>query len=217
MIGMIIMPSIKKRPAKNMEVRNQVKDSKFYASIFAIKSRKEAEERILEIKDKYSDATHNVSAFRVETLKTDQDPLEYFDDDGEPSGSSGPPVLEAIKGNNLINTVIIVTRYFGGTKLGIGGLIRAYGDTARIAIKEAGIESLNKFYEIEIETSFDKIGIVLGQLEAVKADIKNTEYTNQGVFVKAIIPAAIKSKLNKILKKKTAADYKFRLLKSLFK
>ncbi|MFN2341597.1 MAG: YigZ family protein, partial [Halanaerobium sp.] len=207
------MSKLKKRPAKNMEVRHQVKDSKFYGSIFSVKNREEAEDRILEIKAKYSDASHNVSAFRVESNQLDQDPVEYFDDNGEPSGSSGPPVLEAIKGENLLNTVIIVTRYFGGTKLGIGGLIRAYGDTARLAIKEAGIETLNEFYLIEVKSSFDKIGIVLGQLEALKADIINTEYNNQGAAVKAIISTDIKDRLEDLLQEKTAADYSIKVVK----
>jgi uncharacterized YigZ family protein len=211
------MSNLKKRPAKNMEVRNQVKDSKFYGSIFAVENRKEAENRIAEIKEKYSDATHNVSAFRVESSELDQDPVEYFDDDGEPSGSSGPPVLEAIKGEGLLNTVVIVTRYFGGTKLGIGGLIRAYGDTARQAIKEAGIEKLDEFYLIEVKTSFDKIGTVLGQLESLKADIQNTEYNNQGAAVKAIITTDIKDRLYNILKEKTAADFELKVIKSIFK
>lgn len=200
-----------------MEVRNQVKDSKFYGSIFSVENREEAETRIEEIKIKYADASHNVSAFRVESSKLDQEPIEYFDDDGEPSGSSGPPVLEAIKGDNLLNTVIIVTRYFGGTKLGIGGLIRAYGDTARLAIKEAGIEVLKEFYLIEIKTSFDKIGIVLGQLESLKANIQNTEYNNHGAAIQAIIPTDIKDRLKNIIKEKTAADYKFKIIKSVFK
>lgn len=211
------MTNLKKRPAKNMEVRNQVKNSKFYGSIFTVKDREEAEKRITEIKDKYSDASHNVSAFRVESTELDQDPVEYFDDDGEPSGSSGPPILEAIKGEDLLNTVIVVTRYFGGTKLGIGGLIRAYGDTARLAIKEAGVETLKEFYLIEVKTSFDKIGIVLGQLEALKAEIKNTEFNNQGAVVKSVIPTDIKARLKNILQEKTAADYDLKIIKSVFK
>lgn len=211
------MSNLKKRPARNMEVRNQVKDSKFYGSIFSVKDREEAEKRIEEIKEKYPDASHNVSAFRVENSELDQEAVEYFDDDGEPSGSSGPPVLEAIKGENLLNTVIIVTRYFGGTKLGIGGLIRAYGDTARLAIKEAGIKTLSEFYLIEVKCSFDKIGIVLGQLESFKADIKSTDYSNTGAAVRAVIPTDIKGRLQKILKEKTAAEAKVKIIKSVFK
>src|SRR6056297_3438032 len=205
------------RPAQNIEIRHKVKDSKFFGSIFAVQNREEAESRIDEVKEKYSDATHNVSAYRVESSSPNSDPIEYFDDDGEPAGSSGPPVLDVIKGENLINTVIIVTRYFGGTKLGIGGLIRAYGDTARFAVEEAGIESLNEFYQIKVKTSFDKIGIVLGQLEAFEADIKNTEYTNQGAAVKAIISIDIKDRLQNILQEKTAADYDLKVIKSVFK
>lgn len=204
------------RPAQNIEIRHKVKDSKFYGTIFAVKSREEAEKRIDEIKDKYSDATHNVSAYRVESTSPSSDPLEYFDDDGEPAGSSGPPVLDVIKGSDLINTVIIITRYFGGTKLGIGGLIRAYGDTARLAVEEAGIESLEKFYQIEVAASFDKLGIILGQLEAVGADIKKTDYNNQGGTVTAEIKADLLDNLRKRLKKKTAADYKLEIKQELF-
>ncbi len=204
------------RPAQNIEIRHKVKDSKFFGSIFAVQSREEAESRIDEVKEKYSDATHNVSAYRVESSSPNSDPIEYFDDDGEPAGSSGPPVLDVIKGENLINTVIIVTRYFGGTKLGIGGLIRAYGDTARLAVEEAGIESLEKFYKIEASASFDKLGIILGQLEAVGADIKDTDYNNQGGTVTAEIKAEILDNLKKRLKKKTAADYKLDIKQELF-
>mgnify|MGYP006285246105 CR=1 FL=1 len=211
------MTKKKKKPAKNMEVRQQVKDSKFYGSIFHVADRKEAEQRISEIKEKYSDATHNVSAFRVETDGEKQEALEYFDDDGEPAGSSGPPVLEAIKGANLLNTVIIVTRYFGGTKLGIGGLIRAYGDTASLAIKEAGVEVLSEFYKINVKSSFDKIGIVLGQLESYKAEINETNYNNQGAVVKAVINTDILDKLKSSLKKKTGNEYNLEVEKSIFK
>lgn len=211
------MAKEKKRPAKNMEVRQQVKDSKFYGSIFYAADREEAERRIAEIKEKYSDATHNVSAFRVETEEKKQEALEYFDDDGEPAGSSGPPVLEAIKGANLLNTVIIVTRYFGGTKLGIGGLIRAYGDTASLAIKEAGVEILKEFYQINVKSSFDKIGIVLGQLESFKAEINETNYNNQGAAVRAIINTDILDDLENSLKKKTADDFNLEVEKSIFK
>lgn len=210
------MAKSKLRPASNVEIRNKVKDSKFYGSIFSVNDRDEAEKRIAEIKDKYNDATHNVSAYRVESRRKNDELVEYFDDDGEPAGSSGPPVLKAIKSTELVNTVIIVTRYFGVTKLGIGGLIRAYGETARLAIEEAGVESLKEFYEIEVFSEFDKLGIILGQLEAFGADIKNTEYNNQGGIVNAEIPAEIESKLKKVLKEKTANKFKLKIIKELF-
>lgn len=205
----------KLRPAQNIEVRQNIKDSKFFGSIFSVSSREKAEMRIDEIKAKYDDATHNVSAFRVEAGQNEA--LEYFDDDGEPAGSSGPPVLEAIKGADLLNTVIIVTRYFGGTKLGIGGLIRAYGGTARLAIQEAGIEELDEFHKIEVEVSFDKIGIVLAQLEALEAEINESKYSNQGAVAAAVIGADKLEPLKKRLKKKTAGDYELKIVNTFFK
>jgi uncharacterized YigZ family protein len=210
------MSKRKLKPASNVEIRNKVKDSKFYGSIFSVNDRKEAEKRIAEIKEKYNDATHNVSAYRVESDRQNSELVEYFDDDGEPAGSSGPPVLKAIKGAELVNTVIIVTRYFGGTKLGIGGLIRAYGETARLAVEEAGVDSLKKFYHIEVFSKFEKLGIVLGQLEAFGANISNTEYTNQGGIVIAEIPAETENKLRRVLKEKTADNFKLTIKKEVF-
>lgn len=210
------MSKCKLRPASNVEIRHKVKDSKFYGSIYAVNSRKDAELRIAEIKEKYNDASHNVSAYRVENSRQNNDIIEYYDDDGEPAGSSGPPVLEAIKGADLVNAVIIVTRYFGGTKLGIGGLIRAYGETARLAVEEAGVKRLKAYYKIEVFSDFDKLGIVLGQLEAFGADIKNTEYNNQGGVVTAEIPTEIENKLKEILKEKTADNFKLTIKKEVF-
>ncbi|MGM0602369.1 MAG: IMPACT family protein [Bacillota bacterium] len=207
------MTDEKLKPAKNVEIRHKVKDSKFFASIFSITNRDEAEEKIRKIKDKYADATHNVSAFRVET---ETGIIEYFDDDGEPAGSSGPPVLDAIKGEGLINTVIVVTRYFGGTKLGIGGLIRAYGNSARLAIKEAGIEKLNKFFLITVEGNFNQIGNILGQLEAHKAEILNTVYDEKGGKAEAVISSEDYNRLKRDIKEKTGNKFTINLEKTLF-
>ena len=208
------MSEKKLKPAQNIEIRHKVKDSKFYASIFSINNRSEAEEKIAEIKDKYSDASHNVSAFRVESKAGI---IEYFHDDGEPAGSSGPPVLEAIKGADLINTVIVVTRYFGGTKLGIGGLIRAYGNSARIAINQAGIEELNQFFLISVEGNFNQIGNILGQLEANKAEILNTVYNEKGGTVKSIISSEKYKSLKRDIKEKTGDKFSLNLEKTLFR
>ncbi|RCW43797.1 MULTISPECIES: YigZ family protein [unclassified Halanaerobium] len=208
------MSEKKLKPAKNLEIRNKVKDSKFYASIFSVNNRSEAEEKIEEIKNKYSDASHNVSAFRVES---ESGIIEYFDDDGEPAGSSGPPVLDAIKGADLINTVIVVTRYFGGTKLGIGGLIRAYGNSARMAINEAGIEELNKFFLFSVESDFNQIGNILGQLEAHKAEILNTFYNEKGGTVKSIISSEDYEHLQRDIREKTGDKFSLKLEKTLFR
>ena len=171
-------------PDKKIRVMNKVKDSKFYGSISSAANRKEAENFISEISDEFSDATHNVNAYRI---GSDSDLIEYADDDGEPSGSSGPPVLEAIKGEGLTNTVIVVSRFFGGTKLGIGGLIRAYGNTARMAIEESGKKELKLLYNVRVKGNYDNVGVIMGQIEAFKGKIINTKYNSQGVEIDFLI------------------------------
>lgn len=190
-------------PNKKMQVINKVKDSKFYGSISNVSSRKEAEEFIDKIKNKFSDATHNVSSFRV---GIGEEVVEYADDDGEPAGSSGPPVLEAIKGENLTNAVIVITRYFGGTKLGIGGLIRAYGNTARIAINKSGKKSLELYYKIKIKGDYNLIGTIMGQVESFSRDILNTKYDENGIIVSLLVNPEVYDKFKKLLVEKTSNE-----------
>ncbi|MGM0445478.1 MAG: YigZ family protein [Bacillota bacterium] len=165
-------------PKNNVEVKNKVKDSIFYGNIKSVENINEAKNFISKIKDKYYDATHNVSAY---VIKDNKESIEYYDDDGEPSKSSGPPILEMIKGKNLVNTVIVVTRYFGGTQLGIGGLIRAYGNTAKKVIESAKIKTLNLYYYIKAVGNYDNIGTIFGQIEAYKGKIKDTKYYDNSI------------------------------------
>lgn len=171
------MPEILYTPARSIEVINKVKDSKFYGSISSVDNKEEVNNFINKIKEKYNDATHNVTAYK---LGSGDRALKYSDDDGEPAGSSGPPVLKAIEGEGITNTVIVVTRYFGGTKLGIGGLIRAYGNTARMAIGEAKKKKLILMYKLKVTGSYNVLGTILGQVEAMKGKILSTEYDNEG-------------------------------------
>lgn len=111
-----------------------INKSRFIGYSLPINSEEEALEFIEEIKTKHRDATHNVYAY---VLGEDSN-IQRFNDDGEPSGTAGIPVLEVLKKEDLRNVVVVVTRYFGGIKLGGGGLIRAYTRGAKIAI-EAGV------------------------------------------------------------------------------
>ncbi len=117
------------------------KGSKFFAFAYPVNTEEEAMEHLKSLKKKYYDARHHVYAFRVGAdLKTFR-----CSDDGEPSNSSGPPVLGQIKSNNLTNVLIVVVRYFGGTKLGVPGLINAYREAAADAINNNTI--IEKFEE----------------------------------------------------------------------
>lgn len=133
------------------------KGSKFYAIAFPVKSEDEINYFREQIKKKYHDARHHVYAYR---LGTD---MKIFraSDDGEPSNSSGPPVLGKIRSYKLTDILIIVVRYFGGTKLGIPGLINAYGTAAEDAVNNAETVIKTIFKEIEIQFEYPQMNSVM--------------------------------------------------------
>ncbi len=110
------------------------KKSKFIASVFPIETVEEAENIIKQVKKKYYDARHNCVAYRIER---NNQIIEKSNDDGEPSGTAGAPMLNILKKNNLVNVLVVNTRYFGGILLGTGGLVRAYSDSLQKAIEQS--------------------------------------------------------------------------------
>ncbi len=110
------------------------KKSKFIASVAPAETEEEALEFLKEIKSKYPDATHNVYAYII-----DENNIFRYSDDGEPSGTAGMPVLDTIRKEGLVDVCVVVTRYFGGTLLGTGGLVHAYGASAKQGLYEADI------------------------------------------------------------------------------
>ena len=120
------------------EASQTIERSKFIAHVKPVESREEAEEFIAQIRAEYRDATHNVPAM----VLGDQAQIQWASDDGEPQGTSGAPMVQLMTGEGLTNMVIVVTRYFGGIKLGTGGLVRAYSSSARLGIEAAGICSV---------------------------------------------------------------------------
>ena len=110
----------------------------------------------------HSDATHNVPAYRVRA-----DPFrEYASDDGEPSGSAGDPMLSVLSGRELENVAVVITRYFGGTELGIGGLVRAYSQATKDAIEAAGIVERRPRETFTVAVAYDDSGTVRSVLES---------------------------------------------------
>lgn len=116
------------------EAEIEVKGSRFIAHAFPVSSVQRAEEEIEAVRRRYHDATHNCFAYRI---GTGPDLVYRFDDAGEPGGTAGRPILQAIEGKGLTDVVVVVTRYFGGTKLGAGGLVRAYSSAASAALDAA--------------------------------------------------------------------------------
>lgn len=128
-----------------------IKKSEFITTLIPVNDENLIEKTILEYKEKYKDATHNCVAYIVETK-------ERAHDDGEPSGTAGLPMLNVLKKQELTNIIAIVTRYFGGIKLGAGGLTRAYSQAVSEAVKQAEIveKELVDLYDITIDYSFTK-------------------------------------------------------------
>ncbi len=120
--------------ARESEVEFEEKRSIFIGHAIRTDSEEAAQEYIKSMKKRYSDATHNVFAY---TMKCGV--LARYSDDGEPQGTSGMPTLDAIRKSGVDNACVVVTRYFGGTLLGAGGLVRAYSHTASLALEAAGI------------------------------------------------------------------------------
>ena len=115
-------------PASLLSLESRVVNSKFMATISLAFSVDEAKNFINNINQQYADATHNVPAY---IIGHGSSLISHSSDNGEPSGTAGRPALSVLKGSGLGDTVLVITRYFGGTKLGTGGLVKAYGDSAR--------------------------------------------------------------------------------------
>lgn len=140
--------------------------SRFIGHVSPVTSKEDAEAFISSVKEQFLDARHNVYAYKV-GLDT---PLERVSDDGEPRGTAGYPILEVINKRNLQNAVCVVTRYFGGTLLGSGGLLRAYGRTATMAFDDAQ-EALWVYHHLL------RIGIGYDNFGKIKREIENRGYS----------------------------------------
>ncbi len=135
-------------PAKTVRTETAVKRSRFIATIGYAEAVDAARNFIRQIRDEMPDATHHVYAFRVGYGNR---VIEGLSDDGEPAGTSGKPVMSVIRGADLGDVVIVVTRYFGGTKLGTGGLVRAYGGAAKEALNILPV--IEKISTVTLETT----------------------------------------------------------------
>ena len=127
------------------------KKSKFIGYACPVKSRQEADDFISKIKTKHWDATHNVYAYVLR-----ENNIQRYSDDGEPSGTAGVPVLDVILKEGLVDVCVVATRYFGGTLLGAGGLVRAYSHTSKIGLEAAGIITMAEcsIMSVKVDYSF---------------------------------------------------------------
>ena len=126
------------------------KKSKFIGQVFYVNNVQQAEQKLQEIRKKYFDAKHHCYAYRI----LENGIKSKFSDDGEPSGTAGAPILNILTKKDLCNVIVIVTRYFGGTLLGTGGLIRAYTLSVKSALEKTNFEEKVKGLKVELQISY---------------------------------------------------------------
>ena len=135
--------------AECAQVEFEEKRSLFIGHAIRTDTEEEAQAFIKQIKKQYADATHNVSAYSI-----NGGIVARYSDDGEPQGTSGMPTLDTIRKSGVDNACVVITRYFGGTLLGAGGLVRAYSHTASLALEAAGIVTYEPYTEYELECNY---------------------------------------------------------------
>ena len=168
------------------------KKSRFIATLSPVKSEEEAVAFIEEIKKKYWDARHNCSAFVIGPNAE----LTRCSDDGEPSGTAGRPMLEVLLSKEIRNVAVVVTRYFGGTLLGTGGLVRAYTQAVKEGLKNSKTARMCYGIELVIHTDYNGVGKILYLLEKQGLKVQNAEYA-QTVTLTVMAPAKKKEGLTK--------------------
>lgn len=159
-----------------------INKSRFIGYAAPVRTEEEAVDFIEEIKKKHKDATHNVSAYVIGKESN----IQRFSDDGEPSGTAGIPVLEVLKKEEIRNAVVVVTRYFGGVKLGGGGLIRAYTKASKIAIDASIIVTMKKFNLVSMDiqyTAYGKIENYFMENGYIPDNINYLEDVNIDIYV----------------------------------
>jgi len=180
-------------PAGSGEVEFVEKHSRFIGRVWRTDTEEEALEHIRQMREKHRDATHNVYAYIIR-----ENNITRYSDDGEPSGTSGMPTLNVFASEEIKNVCCVVTRYFGGTLLGTGGLARAYSKAAKMALDAAGVAQMAEWRTLIISSDYgfyDRAKRVLEDFEAV---IQNTDFGTDiviEVFVREDRAAAFSAKL----------------------
>lgn len=151
-----------------------IQRSRFLTYIQPVHSEEEAAEFVSRIRKKHYDATHNCAAYTIGL----NDDIQKADDDGEPSGTAGRPMLEVLKNRGLKDTAVVVTRYFGGIKLGAGGLVRAYGKAVTEGIEAAGIYRMMLYGKWNVEIPYELLGIIENQLRTGGYHIEDKSFTD---------------------------------------
>ena len=174
-------------PVKKVRVRFTLSGSRFIATLIPTAREEKAREAISAVSGEFPDATHHAYAYRIGYAGR---LIERAFDDREPAGTAGAPMLQYLGGNNISDVLVIATRYFGGTKLGVGGLIRAYRDCARFSVEDARLVSREPLDSIILQLSYEDLGVVKRLLENHEGSNISLEY-GEKVDIKADLPTRL--------------------------
>ncbi|MBR7025148.1 MAG: YigZ family protein [Selenomonadaceae bacterium] len=180
----------------------EVNKSKFFAHVMHVETEEAARDFLQMIRKKYFDATHNCSAW----VLGERGDKQKSNDDGEPGGTAGNPILETIKKNDLTNCAVVVTRYFGGIKLGAGGLIRAYSHTAALGIANSKIVCMTTFRKISLTLEYNFLATVENYLRNKKIRVEGTDYADVVTLEVLLLPEQVEKFLIE-LNDLTAANF----------
>ena len=164
------------------QVQEEIKKSRFICHAKRVYSEEEARDFITAIKKEHYKATHNCSAFII----GERSEIKRTSDDGEPSGTAGVPMLGVLENHNLTNVCVVVTRYFGGIKLGAGGLIRAYAGSVALAVKEIGIVEIKEQAGIQIHMTYaqyQEYGNFLKEHNLIELETNFTDQVDTTIFI----------------------------------
>jgi len=169
-------------PAGFGEAELTVKRSRFIGRVWHTETGEEAAARIREMRDKHWDATHNVYAYIIH-----DGGIMRYSDDGEPQGTSGIPTLNVFRGREICDVCCVVTRYFGGTLLGTGGLVRAYSHTAKLALEAAGISAVRLWKRILVSCAYNRLQAIKNEIERHGGATENIDY-GADVLIEVWVP-----------------------------
>jgi uncharacterized YigZ family protein len=184
--------------AREAVVELKIERSRFIGHACEVDSEAAAREFIARIQAEHRQATHNCFAYRLGTGKQE---ITYYSDAGEPSGTAGRPILGAITSLGLTNVAVVVTRYFGGKKLGVRGLIEAYGQAARRVLEEAGSIQRVVTRELEVTCSYAELDRLLYQVHSHGGKVVETDYDSE-VRLKVAVPVSAWEKMQALLEKR---------------
>ena len=187
------------------------KKSRFIGRIWRVEREADALAKLKEIREKYWDASHHTFAYRIK-----QDNLMRYSDDGEPQGTAGMPILEVLRREELQNVCCIVTRYFGGTLLGAGGLTRAYGKAAKLALDAAGIDCMKEWTRFQMEVPYAMFDTIRRQLELMKCQELKMEYTDI-IHIEAIISSEMFSACKKSVLDTSSGQIQAKVIENCFR